>query len=69
MSQTRFPSSEFLFNRAKQCRSMARALVDPMSRGRMIDLALGYEEIAKKLEEQDSSRPQEDAEPSKAATI
>ena len=47
MSKTRFPNSDFLFNRAKQCRSMARTLVDPGFRDRMIDLALGYEEIAR----------------------
>ena len=47
MSKARFPNSEFLINRAEQCRSMARTLVDPMVRDRMINLALGYEEIAK----------------------
>jgi hypothetical protein len=49
MSEARFPNSEFLLNRAKQCRSMARTVVDPMFRDRMIDLALGYEEIAKSV--------------------
>ena len=47
MSKARFPNGEFLINRAEQCRSMARILVDPMVRDRMIDLALGYEEIAR----------------------
>ena len=47
MSKKRFPNSEFLFNRARQCRSMARTLVDPASSDRMIDLARGYEEIAR----------------------
>jgi hypothetical protein len=47
MSKTCFPNSEFLINRAEQCRSMARALIDPTIRDQMIDLALGYEKIAK----------------------
>jgi len=48
MSETDFPNSEFLINRAEQCRSMAaHTLVDPSIRNRMIDLALGYEKIAK----------------------
>jgi DNA-binding TFAR19-related protein (PDSD5 family) len=42
-----FPNNEFLINRAEQCRSIARQLLDPMVRDRMIDLALGYEKIAK----------------------
>jgi hypothetical protein len=45
-----FPSNEFLINRAEQCRSMAaHTLVDPMVRDQMIDLAVGYEEIAKAI--------------------
>jgi hypothetical protein len=48
MSKMGFPSNEFLINRAEQCRSMAaHTLVDPMVRDRMIDLALGYEKIAR----------------------
>jgi hypothetical protein len=47
MSRTDFPNSEFLINRAKQCRSMARILASPLSRDRMIDLARGYEELSK----------------------
>jgi hypothetical protein len=47
MSNSDFPNSDFLIIRAEQCRSMARALVDPMKRDRMIDLALGYEKISK----------------------
>ena len=42
-----FPNSEFLFNRAEQCRSIARGPIDPMVRDRMISLALSYERIAK----------------------
>ncbi len=47
MSNTGFPDSDLLITRAEQCRSMARALLDPMVRDRMIYLALGYEKIAK----------------------
>ncbi len=47
MSNSDFPNSDFLIIRAEQCRSMARTLVDPIVRDRMIDLALGYEKIAK----------------------
>ena len=47
MSKRRFPSGKFLINRAMQCRSIANKLFDPVSRDRMISLAIGYEEIAK----------------------
>jgi len=47
MSDAEFPKQRLLFNRAKQCQSIARKLVDRKSRSRMIELALGYKEIAK----------------------
>ena len=47
MSNADFPSGKFLTIRAEQCRSMALTFGDPVMRDRMMDLALGYEEIAK----------------------
>ncbi len=47
MAETNFPTGQFLMHRAEQCRAIARMLRHPADRSRMIDLALGYEEIAK----------------------
>jgi hypothetical protein len=70
MANVDFPSDKFLTLRAEQCRSMALTFANPMMRDRMMDLALGYEKIAKaaaklkieniKIEEldtRDTSRP------------
>jgi hypothetical protein len=57
MSKADFPNSEFLLNRAEQCRSVARTLLDPIVRDQMIDLALGYEKIARTAAKLKSKRP------------
>jgi hypothetical protein len=54
MATPNFPDSRFLLGRAEQCRSLASGLRDPMFRDRMIEIAVGYEELARNA---DAFRP------------
>jgi hypothetical protein len=54
MATPGFPDSRFLLGRAEQCRSLASGLRDPIFRDRMIEIAVGYEELARNA---DAFRP------------
>jgi len=43
-----FPDNEFLLDRAQRCRSLAGTFLDPIMRERMLEIAEGYEDLAKK---------------------
>jgi len=45
-----FPDSEFLIDRAEKCRALASTFHDPILRDRMLEIASGYEELAKGAE-------------------
>jgi len=45
-----FPDSEFLIDRAAKCRTLASTFHDPILRDRMLEIASGYEELAKGAE-------------------
>jgi hypothetical protein len=45
-----FSDSDYLIRRAEQCRLLASTFHNPMLRDRMLEIAGGYEELAKNAE-------------------
>jgi hypothetical protein len=50
MANPIFLDNEFLLDRAERCRSLAATFLDPILRDRMLEIAEGYEDLAKKYQ-------------------
>jgi hypothetical protein len=50
MAEPIFPDRKFLIRRAELCSSIARTFSDPLLREKMLEIARGYEELAKNAE-------------------